>query len=248
MPSVAIHTVGAGGGSIGWRDEGGSLRVGPHSSGAVPGPPATARGGAEPDGHRRQRRRREDRPGWHPGRDVADAPGPGATSPSAALGEALGPRPRRGGAGHPDRGRGGDGRRGAPGLGGGGGRPEGGASGRLRRSRRVARHRSRPWPGDGRRGRAFPRRRVLCARPPSQPTAHRPGAEPPPYRRRRRRADRPTSPRCVPTPSTVSPGRAPEPGVGRCPHRRPLPGPVPRAAHPVGGDGESGTSLAARLP
>lgn len=48
MPSVAVHTVGAGGGSIGWRDSGGSLRVGPRSAGAWPGPAAYARGGIEP--------------------------------------------------------------------------------------------------------------------------------------------------------------------------------------------------------
>jgi N-methylhydantoinase A len=48
MPSVAIHTVGAGGGSIGWVDGGGALRVGPHSAGAVPGPVCYGRGGIEP--------------------------------------------------------------------------------------------------------------------------------------------------------------------------------------------------------
>jgi N-methylhydantoinase A len=48
MPSVAIHTVGAGGGSIGWVDAGGALRVGPHSAGAVPGPASYGRGGLEP--------------------------------------------------------------------------------------------------------------------------------------------------------------------------------------------------------
>lgn len=48
MPSVAIHTVGAGGGSIGWVDEGGSLRVGPRSAGAVPGPACYGMGGVEP--------------------------------------------------------------------------------------------------------------------------------------------------------------------------------------------------------
>ncbi|MEN8113997.1 MAG: hydantoinase/oxoprolinase family protein [Actinomycetota bacterium] len=46
MPSVAIHTVGAGGGSIGWVDAGGSLRVGPRSAGAEPGPACYGRGGA----------------------------------------------------------------------------------------------------------------------------------------------------------------------------------------------------------
>lgn len=45
MPSVAVHTVGAGGGSLAWTDPGGSLRVGPQSAGAVPGPAAYARGG-----------------------------------------------------------------------------------------------------------------------------------------------------------------------------------------------------------
>ncbi|MGH8959227.1 MAG: hydantoinase/oxoprolinase family protein [Acidimicrobiia bacterium] len=48
MPSVAIHTIGAGGGSIGWADQGGTLRVGPHSAGAVPGPASYGRGGREP--------------------------------------------------------------------------------------------------------------------------------------------------------------------------------------------------------
>jgi N-methylhydantoinase A len=45
MPSVAVHTVGAGGGSLGWVDDGGALRVGPRSAGAVPGPAAYGRGG-----------------------------------------------------------------------------------------------------------------------------------------------------------------------------------------------------------
>ncbi|AWB82380.1 hydantoinase [Corynebacterium yudongzhengii] len=45
LPSVDVHTIGAGGGSIAWLDSGGSLRVGPHSAGAVPGPIAYQRGG-----------------------------------------------------------------------------------------------------------------------------------------------------------------------------------------------------------
>ncbi len=48
MPSVAIHTVGAGGGSVAWVDGGGSLRVGPRSSGAMPGPASYGHGGTEP--------------------------------------------------------------------------------------------------------------------------------------------------------------------------------------------------------
>ncbi len=48
MPSVAVHTVGAGGGSIAWIDGGGSLRVGPHSAGSVPGPVCYGGGGTDP--------------------------------------------------------------------------------------------------------------------------------------------------------------------------------------------------------
>jgi N-methylhydantoinase A len=47
-PAVAIHTVGAGGGSIAWIDRGGALRVGPRSAGADPGPACYGRGGTEP--------------------------------------------------------------------------------------------------------------------------------------------------------------------------------------------------------
>ena len=38
LPMLDIHTVGAGGGSIAWIDDGGALRVGPQSAGADPGP------------------------------------------------------------------------------------------------------------------------------------------------------------------------------------------------------------------
>jgi N-methylhydantoinase A len=48
LPMLAIHTVGAGGGSIAWRDPGGALRVGPQSAGADPGPACYGRGGSEP--------------------------------------------------------------------------------------------------------------------------------------------------------------------------------------------------------
>jgi N-methylhydantoinase A len=47
-PALAVHTVGAGGGSILWLDPGGALRSGPHSAGAVPGPACYGRGGQEP--------------------------------------------------------------------------------------------------------------------------------------------------------------------------------------------------------
>jgi N-methylhydantoinase A len=48
LPMVDVHTVGAGGGSIAWRDPGGALRVGPRSAGADPGPACYGRGGEEP--------------------------------------------------------------------------------------------------------------------------------------------------------------------------------------------------------
>ena len=48
LPRVLVETVSAGGGSIGWIDEGGALRAGPRSAGAVPGPVAFGRGGTQP--------------------------------------------------------------------------------------------------------------------------------------------------------------------------------------------------------
>jgi N-methylhydantoinase A len=45
VPMLDIHTVGAGGGSIAWRDSGGALKVGPQSAGADPGPACYGRGG-----------------------------------------------------------------------------------------------------------------------------------------------------------------------------------------------------------
>jgi N-methylhydantoinase A len=48
LPMIDVHTVGAGGGSVAWRDAGGALRVGPRSAGADPGPACYGRGGTEP--------------------------------------------------------------------------------------------------------------------------------------------------------------------------------------------------------
>jgi N-methylhydantoinase A len=48
LPTVDLHTVGAGGGSLVWRDAGGALRVGPQSAGASPGPACYGRGGTQP--------------------------------------------------------------------------------------------------------------------------------------------------------------------------------------------------------
>lgn len=48
VPMIDINTIGAGGGSIGWIDAGGALRVGPQSAGADPGPACYGLGGIEP--------------------------------------------------------------------------------------------------------------------------------------------------------------------------------------------------------
>ncbi|MDA4132098.1 MAG: hydantoinase/oxoprolinase family protein, partial [Thaumarchaeota archaeon] len=48
IPMIDISEIGAGGGSIAWIDEGGLLRVGPHSAGADPGPVCYGLGGTEP--------------------------------------------------------------------------------------------------------------------------------------------------------------------------------------------------------
>jgi N-methylhydantoinase A len=48
LPMLNIVTIGAGGGSIGWIDEGGLLRMGPQSAGAKPGPACYGRGGQRP--------------------------------------------------------------------------------------------------------------------------------------------------------------------------------------------------------
>jgi N-methylhydantoinase A len=47
-PSLDIHTIGAGGGSIASLDAGGHLKVGPESAGADPGPACYGRGGTRP--------------------------------------------------------------------------------------------------------------------------------------------------------------------------------------------------------
>ena len=48
FPTIEIISIGAGGGSVAWIDAGGSLRVGPQSQGAVPGPACYMRGGDKP--------------------------------------------------------------------------------------------------------------------------------------------------------------------------------------------------------
>jgi N-methylhydantoinase A len=48
IPVVDIVEIGAGGGSIAWIDEAGTLKIGPHSAGAVPGPACYGKGGEAP--------------------------------------------------------------------------------------------------------------------------------------------------------------------------------------------------------
>lgn len=47
LPMIEMRTIGAGGGSIAWVDEGGRLRIGPHSAGADPGPACYGKGGTQ---------------------------------------------------------------------------------------------------------------------------------------------------------------------------------------------------------
>ncbi|UOM35470.1 hydantoinase/oxoprolinase family protein [Acuticoccus sp. I52.16.1] len=48
FPSVDVRSIGAGGGSIAWVDDGGMLHVGPQSAGARPGPASYGQGGTKP--------------------------------------------------------------------------------------------------------------------------------------------------------------------------------------------------------
>jgi len=93
LPRVLVETVSAGGGSLGWVDDGGALRVGPRSAGALPGPVAFGRGGTQAtvtDAHVALGNIRADRMA----RDVRlDADG--ARAAVARLAEALGATPER---------------------------------------------------------------------------------------------------------------------------------------------------------
>jgi N-methylhydantoinase A len=48
VPMIEMETIGAGGGSIGWVNDGGLLKVGPRSAGADPGPACYGKGGSQP--------------------------------------------------------------------------------------------------------------------------------------------------------------------------------------------------------
>lgn len=93
LPRVLVETVSAGGGSLGWVDDGGALRVGPRSAGALPGPVAFGRGGTQAtvtDAHVALGNIRADRMA----RDVSlDADG--ARAAVARLAKSLGATPER---------------------------------------------------------------------------------------------------------------------------------------------------------
>ncbi len=95
LPALDIHTVGAGGGSIAWRDAGGALRVGPASAGADPGPACYGRGGARADGHRRQPAARAAARGRAARRRAARSTAARPSARSRALARELGPRAAR---------------------------------------------------------------------------------------------------------------------------------------------------------
>ena len=44
LPSVAMYSIGAGGGSVAWIDQGGLLKAGPESVGSNPGPASYGKG------------------------------------------------------------------------------------------------------------------------------------------------------------------------------------------------------------
>ena len=84
FPSIEVLTIGAGGGSLAWIDEAGSLRNGPQSAGADPGPACYGRGNDAADEHRRERRARTARRGADRRRDAA-RPRPRPSRPSSPV-------------------------------------------------------------------------------------------------------------------------------------------------------------------
>ncbi len=106
LPALDIHTVGAGGGSIAWRDPGGALRVGPASAGAVPGPACYGARRPRADRHRRQPAARPPARGLAPRRRASrsTARRPSAPSPtSRASSTWMCSRARRGSSAWPRR-------------------------------------------------------------------------------------------------------------------------------------------------
>ena len=99
MPTIDIHTIGAGGGSIAWVDEGGHLQVGPQSAGADPGPACYGEGRRAGDVHRRRAGRRVPRSRQLPRRTTDSAPDRPARHGDRRLARAWGWRPEQTAAG-----------------------------------------------------------------------------------------------------------------------------------------------------
>ena len=184
VPVIDLAEVSAGGGSIAWVDRAGSLRVGPKSAGAEPGPVCYGRGGTRADRDRLQPAARLSRQGLAAGRRPADRPCRGRGRGRRAPGQAAGRRCAHRG-GRRDRRR-------QP-------RHGGGPEDRLRAARArsarlraggVRRRRAAACGGAGRRARHRPRdlpadpRRVLGAGPgrqrPASATTCAPSTRPPP--------------------------------------------------------------------
>ena len=193
LPMVDVHTVGAGGGSIAWRDAGGVLRVGPRSAGADPGPACYGRGGRSPTVTDAD---------LLLGRLAEDSPLAGGVRLDRAAAEARAVRARRGaravghgdGGGRGARGRRGDGGRGSGGHRGAGHRPAGPGARGLRRRGSPARGGDRRGAGDAPRGGAHRRRRALGPRARALGAPSRRGGERPAHRRRAHRRERGAKP------------------------------------------------------
>ena len=176
LPTLDVHTVGAGGGSIAWRDAGGALRVGPRSAGAVPGPACYGRGGEEPtvtDANLLL---------GHLPHDVPLAGGVALDRAAAeravgGLARELGARPARLRRGDRARRERGDDARAARRDGRARDRPARPRARRVRRRRAAARGRDRGGAGDRARDRAARVRRARGARPRRRPAPARRAAQ-----------------------------------------------------------------------
>ncbi len=191
VPSVSTRTIGAGGGSIGWVDPGGFLQVGPQSAGADPGPACYGRGGEEATITDANVALGRLDPGYFlGGRLPLDASL--AEAALDRLGDALGPRSRRGGLGDAARHQREHGERDPHRHRRAGHRPPRARAGRVRRRRADARRGDRRRDGHAARARAAEPGRLLGVRHPRRAAAGRRGAQRLPRRtsapRRRRSA------------------------------------------------------------
>ena len=161
--SIEVLTIGAGGGSLAWIDEAGSLRNGPQSAGANPGPACYGNGNHQADQHRRQCRARAAGHRASPAARSCSTPQLAADAVDDGVAKSFG-LTRRGGRGrhHPRRQRQHVGC-GAPDLDQPRLRSARFRAGRLRRRRRAARRRDRRELVDSGRDRAAQSRRHLGA-------------------------------------------------------------------------------------